>query len=148
LIETDEESPLRPLNSIGLERGRITVRSNSRTQIWRGYYEDSSDRARHYHCGSVISLARISQNFKCLGPGTGANYPYSSFFRFRYSLSIEIEILALHQRLGVYKRKHSRPRLRMRDRMLWILLRRLRPKWNNVLVIVKPETVVSRHRAG
>ena len=36
----------------------------------------------------------------------------------------------------------------MRDRMFWVLFRRLWPKWNNVLVIVKPETVVSWHRAG
>jgi len=34
------------------------------------------------------------------------------------------------------------------DRMSWILLRRLWRAWSNVLVMVKPETVVSRHRAG
>ncbi len=32
--------------------------------------------------------------------------------------------------------------------MFWILLRRLWPGWTNVLIIVKPETVVSWHRAG
>jgi putative transposase len=32
--------------------------------------------------------------------------------------------------------------------MFWILLRRLWPSWTNVLVIVKPETVASWHRAG
>jgi hypothetical protein len=32
--------------------------------------------------------------------------------------------------------------------LFWILLRRLWPGWSNVLVIVKPETVVSWHRAS
>jgi putative transposase len=70
----------------------------------------------------------------------------NSFFRSRYNLSLEI--LALRQQLGVLKRKNSRPRLRMQDRMFWILFRRLWPEWKNVLVIVKPETVVSWHRTG
>jgi putative transposase len=72
----------------------------------------------------------------CLGP----------FFRSRYSLSLEI--LVLRQQLGVFKRKHPRPRLQIHDRILWVLLPRLWPAWNNVLVIVKPETVVVWHRAG
>jgi len=69
-----------------------------------------------------------------------------SFFRSRYCLGLEI--LALRQQLGVLKRKHPRPRLRIQDRIFWILLRRLWPAWSNVLVIVKPETVVAWHRAG
>lgn len=70
----------------------------------------------------------------------------NAFFRSRYSLGMEI--LALRQQLGILQRKHPRPRLRMRDRIFWILLRRLWPAWRNVLVIVKPETVVAWHRAG
>jgi len=70
----------------------------------------------------------------------------SAFFRSRYNLGIEI--LALRQQLSVLKRKHPRPRLRIQDRRFWILLRRLWPAWSNVLVIVKPETVVAWHRAG
>ena len=69
-----------------------------------------------------------------------------AFFRSRYSLSLEI--LALRQQLGVLKRKHPRPRLLVQDRIFWVLLRRLWPAWSNVLVIVKPETVVAWHRAG
>ncbi len=71
---------------------------------------------------------------------------FSAFFRSRYNLSLEI--LALRQQLGVLKRKQPRPRLRMQNRIFWILLRRLWPPWSNVLVIVKPETVVAWHRAG
>ena len=70
----------------------------------------------------------------------------SGFFRSRYNLGLEI--LALRQQVGVLKRKHPRPRLRMQDRIFLILLRRIWPAWHNVLVIVKPETVVAWHRAG
>jgi len=47
----------------------------------------------------------------------------SAFFRSRYNLGLEI--LALRQQLGVLKRKQPRPRLRIQDRVFWILLRRL-----------------------
>src|SRR5262249_62347154 len=70
----------------------------------------------------------------------------STFFRSRNTLGLEI--LALRQQLGILKRKIPRPRLRSQDRIFWILLRRLWPAWSNVLVIVKPETVVGWHRAG
>ena len=71
---------------------------------------------------------------------------FSAFFRSRYNLSLEI--IALRQQLGVFKRKNPRPHLQIRDRMLWILLRRIWPSWSNALVIVKPQTVVAWHRAG
>jgi putative transposase len=70
----------------------------------------------------------------------------SAFLRSRSSLGLEIH--ALRQQLGVLKRKQPRPRLRIQDRVFWILLRRLWPAWRNVLVIVKPGTVVAWHRAG
>ena len=62
--------------------------------------------------------------------------------------NLGLEILALRQQLGVLKRKTPRPRLRIQDRVLWILLRRHWPLWSNVLVIVKQETVVAWDRAG
>jgi putative transposase len=71
---------------------------------------------------------------------------FSAFFRSRYNLSLEI--IALRQQLGVLKRKKPRPRLQIQDRIFWILLRRLWPAWKNVLVIVKPDTVVAWHRSG
>jgi putative transposase len=70
----------------------------------------------------------------------------NAFFRSRYSLGLEI--LALRQQLRVLKRKHPRPRLRVEDRIFWILLRRLWPTSSNVLVIVKPEPVAAWHRTG
>jgi len=45
----------------------------------------------------------------------------SALFRSRYNLGLEI--LALHQQLGILKRKIPRPRLQLQDRVFWILLR-------------------------
>jgi len=59
-----------------------------------------------------------------------------------------LEILALRQQLVVLKRKRPRPPLRGLDRLFWTLLRRFWSRWTEVLVIVKPDTVVGWHRMG
>src|SRR5438270_10467934 len=59
-----------------------------------------------------------------------------------------MEVAALRQQLVVFKRKQPRPRLRGCDRAFWVALCRLWPGWLNALIIVKPDTVVSWHRAG
>ena len=46
------------------------------------------------------------------------------------------------------KRKRPRPSLNRLDRFFWTSLRHLWPRWSDVLVIVKPETVAGWHRAG
>jgi len=46
------------------------------------------------------------------------------------------------------KRTLRRPSLRPTDRLLWVLLSRLLPNWREMLVIVKPETVIGWHRKG
>jgi putative transposase len=69
-----------------------------------------------------------------------------SFFCSRYCLGLET--MALRQRVSMLKRKNPRPRLTKGDRLFWILLRRLWPAWSNALVIVKPQTVISWHRAS
>jgi putative transposase len=68
------------------------------------------------------------------------------FFRSRGDTALEI--LALRQQVAVLKRKRPRPRLNAIDRLLWTALRCLRSRWSEVLVIVKPETVIGWHRAG
>ena len=40
----------------------------------------------------------------------------------------------------------ARVPLRRSDRLLWVLLSRVWPRWRNAIVIVKPETVVGWHR--
>jgi hypothetical protein len=59
-----------------------------------------------------------------------------------------LEILALRQQLAVLKRKRPRPQLNRLDRIFWTALRRYWSHWAEVLIIVKPETVVGWHRAG
>ena len=59
-----------------------------------------------------------------------------------------LENLALRQQLGVLKVKRPCPRLRAADRMLWVILHRLWPKWKEALIIVQPETVIRWHRDG
>ena len=58
-----------------------------------------------------------------------------------------LEILALRQQVVVLKRKRPRPVMSW-DRVFWTTLRRLWSRWSDVVVIVKPETVVRWHRAG
>jgi putative transposase len=69
-----------------------------------------------------------------------------SFFVPRHALALEVA--ALRQQLAVFKRKQPRPRLNRMDRMFWTALRRVYSGWAEALILVKPETVVSWHRAG
>jgi hypothetical protein len=66
-----------------------------------------------------------------------------AFFLPRHNLALEVA--ALRQQLAVFKRKRPRPKLNRLDRLFWIALRRI---WTEVLIVVKPETVVRWHRAG
>ena len=68
------------------------------------------------------------------------------FFRSRSELALEV--LALRQQVAVLNRKRRHPKLNSLDRLFWTTLRRFWSRWSNVLVIVKPETVVGWHRAG
>jgi hypothetical protein len=54
--------------------------------------------------------------------------------------------LALRQQLAVYARRRPKPRLSPADRKFWVALSRLWPRWESVLVIVRPETVVRWHQ--
>ena len=58
------------------------------------------------------------------------------------------ENLALRQQLAVLTVRKRRPRLRRRDRFIWVWLSRLRAGWRSVLMIVQPDTVVQWHRQG
>jgi hypothetical protein len=48
----------------------------------------------------------------------------------------------------VYKRKQPRPKLNRFDRLFWVVVRRIWANWSEALILVKPDTVVSWHRAG
>ena len=66
---------------------------------------------------------------------------------FRSRRDLVLENLALRQQLATVLQK-CRPLIRPPDRAFWVVLRRLWSRWSEVIVIVKPETVIGWHRAG
>ena len=71
---------------------------------------------------------------------------FRAFFRSRHDLGLELA--ALRHQLAVLKRQNPRPKFSRWDRLFWLTLRCLWSRWARVLVMVRPETVVSWHRAG
>src|SRR5258707_1195232 len=69
--------------------------------------------------------------------------------RFRSRAVVELENLALRHQLQVLRRQRpGRLRLFIFDRLLWVLLYRLWPHCLEMMVLVKPATVVQWHRQG
>src|SRR6202158_819890 len=69
--------------------------------------------------------------------------------RFRSRAVLELENLALRHHLHVLRRQlPGRPRLFVIDRLLWVWLYRLWPRCLEVMVLVKPATVIQWHRHG
>jgi hypothetical protein len=66
----------------------------------------------------------------------------------RSRAGLVLENAALRHQLGVLMRTRRRPRVTAADRWFWVVLRRLWRRWTEVLVFVKPDTVVRWHRAG
>ena len=66
---------------------------------------------------------------------------------FRSRRDLVFENLALRQQLATVLQKR-RPLISSPDRVFWVVLRRLWSRWSEVIVIVKPETVIGWHRAG
>ncbi len=63
--------------------------------------------------------------------------------------ALELEVIALRHQLAVLRRQSpSRPRLFPVDRLLWIWLYRVWPRSLDLMVLVKPATVVRWHRQG
>src|SRR5271167_4682520 len=69
--------------------------------------------------------------------------------RLRSRALVELENLALRHQLHVLRRQRpGRLRLFAIDRLLWVLLYRLWPRCLEVMVLVKPATVIQWHRQG
>ena len=101
-------------------------------------------RIRQFWTGPAISSAVTMRGDDCASRWVLAYC--RTFFIGRHRLGLEVA--ALRQKRVVFKRKQPRPRLCNLDRALWVGLRRLRPRWGGVLIIVNPDTVVPWHRAG
>ena len=68
--------------------------------------------------------------------------------KIKITLNLAAENIALRQQLAVMQRTNKRPKIRMADRIFWIVLSRIWTGWRNSLVIVKPDTVICWHRKG
>ena len=64
----------------------------------------------------------------------------------RSHADLVVENLLLRHQLAVLMRSGRRPKLRTRDKLVWILARRLCGDWRRPLVLVRPDTVVRWHR--
>ena len=67
---------------------------------------------------------------------------------FKNQSALAIENLALRQQLHIYHHSKKRPKIRLCDRLFWVLISRLWSEWKNSLIVVKPETVIGWHRKG
>src|ERR1700704_4910584 len=68
-------------------------------------------------------------------------------FRLRGRASLELELVALRHQVAVLRRQHpGRPRLFRADRLLWVWLYRIWPQAFDIMVLVKPATVIQWHR--
>ena len=74
--------------------------------------------------------------------------PEGLLLAFRARHSLVLENLALRHQIVVFQRSSKRPRLKMRDRVFWVLLSRIWSGWRESLSFVKPETVIRWHRRG
>lgn len=61
---------------------------------------------------------------------------FAVFFRSRLELSLEV--LVLRQQIAMLKRKRPRPVLSRLDRLFWVALRTMWPRWSDLVVIVNP----------
>jgi hypothetical protein len=70
-------------------------------------------------------------------------------FRVRRRAYLELELIALRHQVSVLRRQRpGRARLFCADRLLWVWLYRIWPQALDAIVLVKPATVVERHRKG
>jgi putative transposase len=69
--------------------------------------------------------------------------------RFRSRADLELEVIALRHQLAVLRRQRpGRTRVSSIDRLLWAWLYRLWPRCLDVIVVVKPATVIQWRRQG
>src|ERR1700732_3446497 len=67
--------------------------------------------------------------------------------RFRSRAELALEVIAIRHQLAVlHRQRPGRTRLSPLDRLLWIWLYRVWPRCLNIMVLVKPATVVQWHR--
>ncbi len=73
---------------------------------------------------------------------------WSTISALKSQRELALENVALRHQLMVLQRQSGRPRLKDRDRLVWMCLRRLWHGWHRAFVVVQPATVVKWHRKG
>jgi hypothetical protein len=66
----------------------------------------------------------------------------------RTQRSLVLENLAFRHQLAVLQRTAPRPRLRISDRLFWVLLSRLWAGWTDAISVVQPATVIRWQRTA
>ena len=61
------------------------------------------------------------------------------FAGFQSHSGLVLENLALRHQLAVVKRRARKPKLRSADRLLWVGLRRIWPRWQQDLLLFNPK---------
>ena len=69
-------------------------------------------------------------------------------FSIKLNSHLVIENLAMRQQLAIMKQSIKWPKLRNRDRLFWVILSQLCQRWQDFLIIVKPETVIRWNKKG
>src|SRR5882762_7518466 len=66
----------------------------------------------------------------------------------RSRTDLALENLALRQQLAVLSRRSKRPQFGRLDRAFWVWICKRWTRWQDVLHLVRPETVIRWHRQG
>ena len=69
-------------------------------------------------------------------------------FSIKLNSHLVIENLAIRQQLAIMKQSVKQPKIRNRDRLFWVILSLLCQRWQDFLIIVKPETVIRWNKKG
>jgi len=73
---------------------------------------------------------------------------FGLFGLFKKQPDLILENLALRQQLSIYQYTIKRPKIRIRDRIFWVILSRRWKNWRNALIVVQPDTVIRWHKKG
>ena len=100
----------------------------------------------HRGCVGNSTLRRVTREHSCPNSSSPLLAVIRLFCQSRSDTALEV--LALRQQVAVLKRKRPRPVLNPLDRLFWTTLRHFWCRSSDVLVSVKPKTVINWHRAG
>src|SRR4029450_5431793 len=142
-----DTGPVRATQVVGLHPSVLAARSESRGVEQRRFpstrntgvaaHRQYRVRANFIDVGIVMAVLGVMQHV------------IRTLAAIRFALSTRrdllLEILALRHQLAVRARPNRR--FRRSDRLLWLILRRVGPRWRDALVLVQPANVDRWHRA-